>query len=119
MIKIAGPAAEGVYCTYGPATADLPSAQNFYKKYQAQYGEPGPYSIYGYDAANLLFTAINKVGTTDADKVAELMHSMIYDGAKGQISFDQRGDMRIAPYIMWQVQGGKWVPLGPPKSAKP
>lgn len=119
LVKIGGPASEGAYCTYGPATEDLPSAQAFYSKYKAAYGEPGPFSIYAYDAVNMLFTAMTRTGTTDPTKIAELLHNMVYDGAKGQVSFDARGDLHIAPYIMWQVQHGKWVPLGPPKRVTP
>ena len=58
FISIAGKAAEGTYVTFGKDPAGLPTSKTFNEKYKAKYGEPGPYSIYAYDAANIILTAI-------------------------------------------------------------
>ncbi|HEX9020979.1 MAG TPA: branched-chain amino acid ABC transporter substrate-binding protein [Nitrospirota bacterium] len=109
FIEIAGKAAEGTYVTFGKEPAGLPSAQSFIQKYKAKYGEPGPYSIYAYDAANIVLSAIAETRTTDGEKLADYISKMTFRGAFGDISFDRNGDVTKAPYVIWQVKGGKFV----------
>jgi len=109
FINIAGKAAEGTYVSFGREPAGLASASSFIEKYKLKYGEPGPYSIYAYDAANIILTAIQQTGTTDGTKVAEYISKTTFHGAFGDISFDKNGDVTKAPYVIWQVKGGKFV----------
>ena len=111
FINIAGPSAEGTYVTFGAEPAGLPSAKSFMDKYKAKYGEPGPYSIYAYDAANIILTAIAETRNTDGSKVAEYISKTVFHGAFGDISFDKNGDVTKAPYVIWQVKGGKFVEI--------
>ena len=106
FINIAGKAAEGAYVTFGKDPAGLPAAKAFLEKYKAKYGEPGPYSVYAYDAANIILTAIKETGTTDGAKVAEYISRNKFKGAFGSISFDKNGDVAEAPYVVWQVKDG-------------
>jgi len=108
FIKIAGKAAEGTYVTFGREPAGLSSAKSFIQNYTAKYGEPGPYSIYAYDAANIILTTISRIGTTDGTKVAEYISKTSFPGAFGDISFDKNGDVARAPYVVWQVRDGKF-----------
>jgi branched-chain amino acid transport system substrate-binding protein len=109
FISIAGKAAEGTYVTFGKEPAGLPSAKAFIEHYKAKFGEPGPYSIYAYDAANIILTAIAQTGTTEGEKVAEYISKNSFHGAFGDISFDKNGDVTKAPYVIWQVKDGKFV----------
>ncbi len=111
FINIAGKSAEGTYVTFGAEPEGLPSAKSFKDKYKAKYGAPGPYSIYAYDAANIVLTAIEKAGTTEGLKVADTISRTVFHGAFGDISFDKNGDVSKAPYVIWQVKGGKFVEL--------
>ncbi len=109
FINIAGTSAEGTYVTFGAEPAGLPSAKSFMDKYKAKYGDPGPYSIYAYDAANIILTAIAETRNTDGSKVAEYISKTVFHGAFGDISFDKNGDVTKAPYVIWRVKGGKFV----------
>ncbi len=109
FISIAGAAAEGTYVTFGKEPAGLASAKSFIEHYKARYGEPGPYSIYAYDAANIILSAISHTGSTDGAKVAEYISKSTFPGAFGDISFDKNGDVTKAPYVIWQVKNGKFV----------
>ncbi len=111
FINIAGTSAEGTYVTFGAEPAGLPSAKSFMEKYKAKYGDPGPYSIYAYDAANIILTAIAETRNTDGSKVAEYISKTIFHGAFGDISFDKNGDVTKAPYVIWQVKDGKFVEI--------
>jgi branched-chain amino acid transport system substrate-binding protein len=109
FISIAGKSAEGTYVTFGKDPSGLPTSKSFNEKYKARFGEPGPYSIYAYDAANIILTAIQQTGTTDGTKMAEYISKGSFQGAFGDISFDKNGDVTKAPYVVWQVKGGKFV----------
>ncbi len=109
FIAIAGKSAEGTYVTFGKDPSGLPTSKTFNEKYTAKYGAPGPYSIYAYDAANIILTAIQQTGTTDGLKLAEYISRNTFKGAFGDISFDKNGDVTKAPYVVWQVRDGKFV----------
>ncbi|OGW37593.1 MAG: branched chain amino acid ABC transporter substrate-binding protein [Nitrospirae bacterium GWD2_57_9] len=109
FIGIAGKAAEGTYVTFGKDPSGLPTSKSFNEKYTRKYGAPGPYSIYAYDAANIILTAIGQTGSTDGTKVAEFISKNTFHGAFGETSFDKNGDVSKAPYVMWQVRDGKFV----------
>ncbi len=109
FINIAGKSAEGTYVTFGKDPSGLPTSKAFNEKYTAKYGAPGPYSIYAYDAANIILTAIQKTGTTDGSKVAEYISRNTFQGAFGDISFDKNGDVTKAPYVVWKVVDGKFM----------
>jgi branched-chain amino acid transport system substrate-binding protein len=111
FINIAGASAEGTYVTFGAEPAGLPSAKSFMDKYKAKYGDPGPYSIYAYDAANIILTALAETRNTDGSKIAEYISKTVFHGAFGDISFDKNGDVTKAPYVIWQVKGGKFVEI--------
>jgi branched-chain amino acid transport system substrate-binding protein len=111
FINIAGTSAEGTYVTFGAEPAGLPSAKSFMDKYKSKYGDPGPYSIYAYDAANIILTAVADTRNTDGSKVAEYISRTVFHGAFGDISFDKNGDVTKAPYVIWQVKGGKFVEI--------
>jgi len=116
FIQIAGPAAEGTYLTFSPDTTRLPSAQQVLKRYRARYGEPGPYSFYAYDAAQVLLGAIKSAGTTDGFGVSQAIHTTSYDGITGRIQFDSKGDLLSTQYVVWVTRNGKfeefWKPDG-------
>jgi branched-chain amino acid transport system substrate-binding protein len=108
FINIAGKSADGTYVTFGKEPAGLVTAKAFLQNYNAAYGEPGPYSIYAYDAANIILKAIAETKTTEGAKVAEYIAKTSFPGAFGTIAFDKNGDVKQAPYVMWQVKNGKF-----------
>ena len=109
FIKIAGrDSADGTYLTFSPDPSNIPTAKTFLDKYHAKYGEHGPYSIYAYDAANLLLTGMSKAGTAEGKRLSEILHSLAYEGALGTIQFDQNGDVLKAPYIVWITKDGEF-----------
>ena len=108
FISIAGKSAEGTYVTFGREPTGLVSARSFVDSYKAKYGDPGPYSIYAYDAANIILTSIAETKTTDGGRIAEYISKSTFHGAFGDISFDANGDVTTAPYVIWQVNNEKF-----------
>ena len=109
FINIAGKAAEGTYVTFGKEPTGLSTAMSFMEKYKAKYGDPGPYSIYAFDAANIILSSIAETKSTDAEILAAYISKTSFHGAFGDISFDKNGDVTKAPYVIWQVKDGKFV----------
>jgi branched-chain amino acid transport system substrate-binding protein len=109
FISIAGKSAEGTYVTFGKDPSGLPTSKAFNETYKARFGEPGPYSIYAYDAANIILTAIQQTRTVDGVTMADYISKGTFKGAFGDISFDKNGDVTKAPYVVWQVKDGKFV----------
>lgn len=109
FVEIAGPeAAEGTFLTFSPDPKNIPEAKGFIDKYKKRFGELGPYSIYAYDAMNILLNAIKEAGTTDGKDVIEKLHSMEFSGALGRIKFTEKGDVTVSPYVVWITKGGKF-----------
>ena len=114
FIQIAGEAAEGTYLTFTPDTAKLPGAAGVIGRYKGKYGEPGPYSLYAYDAANVLLAGINKAGATEGRKVSEAIHGLTHDGVTGRIQFDKKGDIPKMQYVVWITRQGKFEEIWRP-----
>ena len=109
FVKIAGAAAEGSYLTFTPDPEKLPNAKSFLQQYRAKHGaELAPYAIYSYDATNILLTAISRAKNRDGKTLADEIRKMKHDGASGHIEFDAKGDVKEAPYVVWQTKGGKF-----------
>ena len=108
FIDTVGANAPNVLLSFGKDYHHLPAAQTFLEKYKETYHhEEGAYSVYGYDAANVLLTAIAQAGTTDADKVAAIMKSRSFDTILGQVEFDAKGDVKQSGFVLWTIKDGK------------
>ncbi|MDI6740845.1 MAG: branched-chain amino acid ABC transporter substrate-binding protein, partial [Candidatus Edwardsbacteria bacterium] len=108
FLNIAGKDAEGTYLSYGPDVEKLESARKFMESYTAKYGPIGPYSLYAYDAANVLLKGIELAKSAEGSKIARAIHGMVFSGARGDLAFDENGDLRNIPYVMWVVKNGKF-----------
>lgn len=110
FIEIAGAkAAEGTYLTFSPDPRNIPTAKAFIDNYQKRFGEIGPYSIYAYDSANILFTAIREAGSAEGNKVIDRLHSLEFSGALGGLKFNEKGDVTVASYVVWITRDGKFI----------
>ncbi len=109
FVEIAGEkAAEGTFLTFGPSPRENGQAGDVIKKYREKFGEPGPYSLYAYDAAQVLLTALKAASVPDGRAVADKIHSMEFPGSHGIIRFASNGDVAHAPYVVWITRSGKF-----------
>lgn len=103
-------ALNGAYFSNHYSTEDTdPLVQGFLKNYKAEYGEdPNAFAALGYDAARILFDAIEKAGTTDKEKVIAALNATSIDGVTGHITFDEnRNPIKSSAII--QIQDGKYT----------
>ena len=110
-LKIAGPAAEGALLTFTRDQRKIPEAQAVITRYEAKYGPFGAYSIYAYSAADILLQAIQRAGSTDSKKINAELHKGEFKTSIGTVRFDARGDISESPFVIWRVDGGKFVQL--------
>jgi branched-chain amino acid transport system substrate-binding protein len=108
FIDKVGPAAEGTFTTFPEISGD-----DFIKRYKGKFNlDPGPYAIYAYTSANILLEGLAKAGSTEDAKVAAAIHSTTFHTPVGDIEFDPHGDVKVNPYKVWVIKGGKHVLYG-------
>jgi branched-chain amino acid transport system substrate-binding protein len=111
FINLAGDAATGAYLTFAPNPLLLPSAEGVIRKFQNRHGAIGPYTLYAYDAAGALFTALARAKPKAAMRpqllrVSQTLHRMNYKGALGILRWDRKGDLLDPPYVIYQTKKG-------------
>lgn len=118
FIEVGGKAAEGTFLTFAKAP-DTPERKDFEKTYMKMWNVKtvGSYGYYAYDAAMILLEAIKKAGSTDTDKIVDILRNTTWNGVTGEIKFDEKGDRKLA-HIIWIVKDGKFVPYWDPLTEK-
>ncbi len=103
-------------------TAYPPAGKTFFQQYQAKYGTPEPYAIYGYAAMNLMLDSIKRAtnnGTAAASRskvTAAIFATKNLPSVLGTYSIDSNGDTTITDYGSYKIVNGKSVFL---KTIKP
>ena len=112
FLKKAGDKAEGAYFTF-PDTDSSPEAKEFIRRYEERWKkQKGPYSVYSYVTANILFESIAKAGNTDGPAIADAIRGMEHDTVFGPVSFNERGDVTRSIYVTWVVKDGEFTLTG-------
>ena len=118
FLDTAGPEAENSYATVAFANAaQLPTAANFVKEYQATYGQaPQSYSAAGYVAAMVLIEAIAKAVQQNQGKMPsrsqvldQVRSTSNFNSILGVFSFDQNGDTTLKIVSVWRVKRHRWT----------
>ena len=109
FIQAVGEAGVGMYFT-APFMPQGPAYDAFVSRYEAKYGEPPastPYHAHVYDAANLLFNAIEAVAVPDEDGKLHIGRQVLRDalygtsgfqGLTGSLTCDEYGDCGVARF---------------------
>jgi branched-chain amino acid transport system substrate-binding protein len=96
-----------------------PKTVPFVRAYKARFGKAPTYTAATYDAIMILKDAIEKEGTTNADKIAAHIEKSEHVGTGAVATFDKRHDLVWAvgktSGIAVQWQDGKKVPFWPPQ----
>lgn len=108
-LEIGGAAVEGSYYTNHYSAEDpSPVVQNFIKKYQEKYKKvPDAMAVLGYDAANMLFSAIKRAGSIEGAKIRDaLAATKDFQGVSGKLTMDpQRNASK--DIVILKIEGGK------------
>jgi branched-chain amino acid transport system substrate-binding protein len=113
LVKIAGKeATEGTWATFFPDASTLPAAKGVIDAYEKRFGPAGPYSVYAYAAAKMLFESIKAVdakSAKDGRKLAEYIRQTTWDTALGRLRYEAKGDLVEAPFVVFELRNGEFV----------
>ncbi len=110
-LKNGGAAVEGCYFTnHYDANDPEPRVQEFVKKFKARYNNqvPDAMAVLGYDAANILFAAIDRAKSTEGPAIrTALTKTKDFPGVTGSITID-RARNAIKPGVVIEIKNGKF-----------
>jgi branched-chain amino acid transport system substrate-binding protein len=112
FVDAAGDIAQGVMATsFGVAMDKLsPKGAQFARAYESKYGsKPDTYAFTGYEAVSVVLTAARNVCQKDRIALLDAMFNTLdYDGVLGKWSFDDNGDISLAPFYGNTFEKGAW-----------
>jgi len=118
MKELAGEASEGLICSQAGIPVQAAS-KDFLKAFKAKFkSDPLIYAPFTYDAANLIITAMQKADSVDPAKYLPELAKLSFQGASGNIEFDQRGDRKDAEMTIFTMKGGTITPIAILKGGK-
>ncbi|MHB1394878.1 MAG: ABC transporter substrate-binding protein [Clostridia bacterium] len=91
LYKVGGDAIDGGYFSNHYSADDTsPLVVEFRKSYEAKTGKtPDALAALAYDAAKILFAAIEKAGSTDGAKIKDAMQATNLEVVSGKVTFDK------------------------------
>ena len=107
---IAGPASEGLLVTLPQSFDQDPRNQKLVDAFKAKKQDPsGPFVFPAYAAVQVIAEGIEKAGSTDTAKVAEALRSNTFETPTGNLSFDEKGDLKDFNFVVyeWHQDGTK------------
>lgn len=122
FVAAAGEASEGMYVSGPNLTFSGATYDQFLADYVDILGqEPvSAFHAHAFDATNMIFDAIEKVATTDADGNTvigkQALRDALYatsglEGITGTITCHENGDCADPEIVVSQIQGGEYVPV--------
>lgn len=108
LVELAGKAAEGfMTAQFFDRRSAAPAYVAFRQAYQQRFGaDPGFAGTNGFDAANVLFAALDK--QTEGQSLKTLLVGQKFVGSQSEIVFDAFGDV-ARPTFITTVSGGEFV----------
>ncbi|KAB2911069.1 MAG: ABC transporter substrate-binding protein [Kofleriaceae bacterium] len=111
--EIGGAAVQGSYYSnhYSPEE-ETPEVKNFVTKYKQEFGAtPDGLAALGYDAANLMFAAVDRAPSLGGkDLAATIATTKDFVGVTGKISIDPNRDASKSAVVV-KVENGRRVPV--------
>jgi branched-chain amino acid transport system substrate-binding protein len=90
-----------------------PAGQQFYKDYEAEYGEPqdeiDPYAVYGYEAMSVVCDSIAQGGDDRQAVIDAFFATNGRESPLGTYDIDPDGDTTLSDYGGYKAEGGKQV----------
>ncbi len=109
LVKLAGDAAEKVY-SGDSWVRNLDNQENkwFIENYEKEFKPrpAGKVEANGFESMLFLLQAMEKAGSaTDAEKIANVLRTTVFNGARGKITFDKIGQALATDYPIWVKNG--------------
>jgi branched-chain amino acid transport system substrate-binding protein len=108
---ITGDTGQGTLMTFSPDPRKNEAAAPVVEKFKAAGYDPEGYTLYTYAAIQVWAQAVEKAGSTDLDAVIEALHGNQFETVLGPISFDDKGDVEGAAYVMYHWENGEYAEI--------
>ena len=123
LAELGGPAMEGnYYATHYTSDEDRPAVRGFVATFKAHYGaEPDALDALGYDAANVLFAAMDRAKSLGGAELGRaIAGTKDFAGVTGKITLDE-GRNPVKSAVIIQVKNGQphFVERVEPRAALP
>jgi branched-chain amino acid transport system substrate-binding protein len=105
---------EQVYCVEagGVDGDEVAVNEKFRADFKAKYGvEVQAYAGYAYDGVKLLAAAMQTAGSAEPQKYLPALKAIKYQGASGNVEFDEKGDRKNAALTLYTFKAGQRVKL--------
>jgi branched-chain amino acid transport system substrate-binding protein len=106
---ITGDTGQGTLMTFSPDPRKNQVAQPVVAEFKAQGYDPEGYTLYTYAAVQAWADAVEKAGSTDLEAVENALRGNQFETVLGPISFDEKGDVKGAAYVMYEWKDGKYA----------
>jgi len=113
LYELAGDAVENIVCsTVGIPKESLNNSANFLKNYQERFKtEVQIYAPMAYDAVMIIVDAMKRSNSTNAADILKAIPTTNYAGLSGQITFDEKGDLKESYITLSQFKDKKILTL--------
>ena len=108
---ITGDTGQGTLMTFSPDPRKNEAAAPVVEKFKAAGYDPEGYTLYTYAAVQVWAQAVEKAGSTDLDAVIEALNDNQFETVLGPISFDDKGDVEGASYVMYEWENGEYAEI--------
>jgi branched-chain amino acid transport system substrate-binding protein len=98
--------------TFSPDPRKNEVAAPVVAEFEAAGYDPEGYTLYTYAAIQVWAQAAEMAGTTDLEAVVEQLHGNQFETVLGTVSFDDRGDVEGAAYVMYEWADGQYNEKG-------
>jgi branched-chain amino acid transport system substrate-binding protein len=106
-LKSTGAAADGmVVGTCVPPLDLIPTAQLFVRHYQARFGQPSAFGLYGYVATQVAMAAAKQGHTASHLSIDRILSVGTFQTVIGPVSFQRNGDPFQPDVYFYKVSGG-------------
>jgi len=98
---------------YNYAAYDNETNKRFVEDYEAEHGQkPVSWTFEGYQAALAYMTAIDEVGSGDADEIVEALKGLEIESPAGSLTIDAETHQLLAPTVVSHTRGNPDAPEG-------
>ncbi len=97
----------GVFMTFGTDPRNNAKSKTIIDEFRTKGFEPEGYTLYTYAALQAIADAMKQTKSTDGATIAKWLHQNKVDTVMGERSWDKKGDLNNADYVMymWDDKG--------------
>ncbi|MCW4113965.1 branched-chain amino acid ABC transporter substrate-binding protein [Aurantimonas sp. MSK8Z-1] len=107
--SITGDAGQGTLMTFSPDPRKNPAAKPVVDELDKKGETAEGYVLYTYAAIQAWADAVKTAGSTEPDAVTKALNDGTFSTVIGDLSFDDKGDVTLPGYVMYEWKDGKYA----------